>query len=201
MDVSIMYGADFGDKTQSQIIAANIYLQELEAKGILTLVGAATELYNKLVPQRQRIDLETHCGFTEEKRKRFIANNWRKLHNKYNQPNLRNPELPPVNIKQFLIKMAWIGYEQLSLLRNDNSSHFKPTYLTWQYFDNRLKILAQTLPEYIDPPMPTSSNTQYDPRQLLEDNTRHDYISSTPQSIAVECTFNPPSECAPTASE
>lgn len=138
-----------------QITAAQYYKQQMEAKCILAMVSAATQLYNCLVLPSQRIHLVTSLGSMEEKFMRnnkiikphgykgIISTNLKRLNEYYNQTHLRDPTIPARNIREFLIKMWWMGYQQLPQYINHPYQSTK--YLNWQYLRNNLKHLSHSI--------------------------------------------------------
>ena len=146
MDVRVMFGVR-GDREQkkiSQMIAADRYCQELQSKGILTLVGAALNLYNMLMSINDKIDLRVYpTTFEAVQRQELIKINAKKLEQKYNEESYRNPGIPPDSIREFLIKMYWMGYQQLPIY--DGLRYASGKHLTWDYFVKTLQRLQPSL--------------------------------------------------------
>ena len=145
MDVRTMYSVKREERQIGTMLTAQKYMNELESKGILSLIAAATDLYNMIAPEHQQIYLDVYPdGFSKMERIKQFENNWSKLNIFYKYDNLRNPEDKPRSIKEFLIKMWWMGYQQLP--DYIDYPHLRSgEYLNWNIFVNDLKQLANIL--------------------------------------------------------
>ena len=147
MEVELMYSP-----TQArQMTAAVKYYQELESKGILTLVAAAADLYDKLVPEQDKIDLMKFPeGHSPRQRAQYIMHNLETLCDKYHYRGADQDGERPIQIKPFLIHMLKMGYEQLPVA--DTTSRFGAK-LTWRYFREALKRIGSPLYTSISTPV------------------------------------------------
>ena len=144
LDTIVMYGAQLGNATVAEvsIFAAQQYLQQLESKAILSLVGAATFFYNTIVPLEQdmiKLDIYTE-GHSQQQRSEHILKNLRQLRLYYDDPKYQNPGYIPGNVKDLLIKWWWMGYKQLPQLQD--STLIPGQGMTWNWFINDLKCLS-----------------------------------------------------------
>ena len=127
------------------IKAAKRYSNELESKGILALIAAATEFHDMIVPEGQKIGLQTNSGIKHNSTalKDMFLYNWDKLNVHYNDTNLQNQHYIPKSIKEFLIKWWWMGYNQYaqhSLLGALSTHSFN-----WNRIIFELQQLSKTL--------------------------------------------------------
>ena len=149
-DTIVMYGAQLGNATVEEvsIFAAQQYLQQLESKAILSLVGAATFFYNTIVPLEQdmiKLDIYTE-GHSQQQRSGHILKNLRQLRLYYNDPKYQNPGYIPGNVKDLLIKWWWMGYKQLPEFRN--STLLPGQGMSWNWFKNDLKCLSVAMNQH-----------------------------------------------------
>ena len=135
IEIELMYN----EKEENRMKAGMKYSKELESKGILTLIAAATQYHDMIVSTNQQIGLQTSPDLqTKVERTKMFKNNWNKLNQYYQHENLQNYEYVPKNITQFLIKWWWMGYKQCETVSNP--------YFTWNRIIFELKELSKTAP-------------------------------------------------------
>ena len=132
MDIALSYGSQL-----EQSLAAKKYSNELESKCILSLVGAATNMYNMLVEEEDRIDLKVYLTkYDLQMVHSLFYGNLKTLEDRYNAADISMPDHQVKDVKSFLIKMWWMGYGQLPSWQG--SKRDSTGYLNWNYFRKSL---------------------------------------------------------------
>ena len=108
----------------------------LESVMIIDLVAVALHLWNKLCPVHQRIELK-FCANSHsvQDRNEFVQINQYLLKTHYH--TLSNPNVPPRDIREFLIKIHWIAYYQAEGIEPYPTKY----YLNWDKFINWLNYI------------------------------------------------------------
>ena len=154
------------------IEAASQYRQELESKGVLSLVAALTDLWNMLCPE-DKIELEVYPGHTEQDRIRCFEHNLRQLQGKYHQAKYMDTQ-SVANIKIMLIRYWWMAYRQAGVVQDDRDNG---DYLTWNGFTRVLRMInAMGNFEPIPPPEEPSAEIKERFLRLLERCIREDRL-------------------------
>ena len=132
MDVRIMYGSRL-----QQAEAAERLEPGIRSIDILDLTTTALFLWNKLVPNAQRIHLKAYGeSHSEEDRKRLVATNLYILNEKYNGTKYANMAAPVLDIETFIIRIYWLSF--LELPENDLYGDVYE-YLNWRQIGLWLK--------------------------------------------------------------
>lgn len=136
MDIKVMYG-----DTTTRTGAIMKYKKELQSRGVLLLVKAATQLYNLQMDDNINL-MVWKAGYTEKERIEVDSHNCEKLMNThdYNRPDIRLPGHPVKDLKSLLLKFWWMGYGQYPELADSELDSSR--YLNWAYFKYCLRAVA-----------------------------------------------------------
>ena len=115
-----------------QTSAAKKLMQNLESNDILDLVDAAIKLHDKFTLARsEKIGLQFGVADHSELERTFVIDKkWRVLNQIHNNQHLKDPQIFPKNVREFLIKFQWLSMKQLPSLDDINTEK----YLNWNTF-------------------------------------------------------------------
>ena len=116
---------------RNQIDAAMVLINNLQSNDIIDLVQAAINYHDKLcVNKLEEIGLhQIVTNHVASGRKRVVEKKWNYLNSHYNGTQLKDPDIAPNTIQEFLVKFMWLSYYQLPANPIKTAE-----YLNWELF-------------------------------------------------------------------
>ena len=123
----------YANNTKEQNEAAKVLINNLDSNDIIDLIEAVIHFYDRFtMVDKYDIGLAFYVKeHIESERRKVIAKKLKVLNIKYNDTYYTDPDIPPKNVKDLLIKFVWLSFYQLPEYKIDSKK-----YLNWDVFHN-----------------------------------------------------------------